>query len=236
MKPLIVCVYKSGGDFTAKYVESLKASLDLYFPTEFDFWCFTDKPAEVLHCVDYAKQLVHGLPGWWSKIEMFGNYYDDQREVIYFDLDVMPMRNLHEFYVTILEHGGPLMLRSTDRIGKAYDWPSSSIMSWRGNDLHPIYEAFMANEYIIRDARNNPLRAGQRTDQGFIRTVINPDKFQDLLPENYIVFKNDYLRDPKLFNEAYILNWTGSPRYPKMTNGLSHIKNVWNRKPQIAQR
>lgn len=235
MKPLIVCVYKSGGDFTSKWVEALKSGLDEFFPTAFDFWCFTDKPEEVLHCVDSVHILKHDLPGWWSKIELFDNIYEDNREVIYFDLDVMPMRNLHEFYVAILEHPGPLMLRSSDRVGKAEDWPSSSIMSWTSNDLHPIYEAFMVNEHIILESKNNTARAGQQTDQGFIRTVLNPDKFQDVLPENYIVFKNEYLKDPRLFETAHILNWTGKPRYPNMGKDLEHIKSIWNRKPQLVK-
>lgn len=234
MKPLIVCVYKSGGDFTSLYVKALRESLDKYFPVAFDFWCFTDLPEEVEDYVDSCILLKHNLPGWWSKIELFDNVYLDYREVFYFDLDVLILKPLHTFYVNVLEHEGPLMLRSTDRIGKSLNWPSSSIMSWTGNDLHAIYEAFMANGNIILEAGNNRSRAGQRTDQGFIRTVLNPDKFQDILPENYIVFKNEYLRQPKLFEEAYILNWTGRPRYPDMENGLHQIKNIWEGTKQEA--
>lgn len=232
MNPMIVCVYKSGGDFTSKYVNALKTSLDKYFPTEFDFWCFTDRPEEINGFVDNCILLKHDLPGWWSKIELFKEVYPYNSRVMYFDLDVLILKDLTDFYEAVVKHPAPLMLRSSDPVGKSYDWPSSSIISWTGNDLHAIYEAFMDNENVILEAGNNVRRAGQQTDQGFIRLIINPDKFQDFLPEDYIVFKNEYFQNPKLFESAYILNWTGKPRYPQMGENLQHIKNIWEGKEQ----
>lgn len=222
---IVVCTYKSGGDFTADHVAALKKQLVKYMPCNFEFWCFTDMKEEVALIADKVIPLIHNLPGWWSKIELFRPVYHTQL-VVYFDLDVMIRKDLDEF-IDIVEDFRPLMLRSADRVGRKNDWPSSSIMAWQGNELNAIYTTFFADPRTIEKTQQNTTRAGQRTDQGFIRTVINPRKFQDYLPDHYVLFKIEYLRQPKYFQQATILNWTGRPRYQQMVDD-NHIKKEWN--------
>jgi hypothetical protein len=234
---IVICVYKSGGDFTAEHVSALRAGLDRYMPCSFSFWCLTDRPFEVMDVADKVIQLGHDLPGWWSKIELFRPIYDVGQTVIYFDLDVMVLKPLDDF-INVVTTSGPTMLRSADSIGKANDWPSSSIMSWRGNELMEIYTRFFEIGNVIELSQSNPSYAGQRTDQGFIRTIVNPKKFQDYLPPHYILYKVEYLSNPILFESASILNWTGRPRFQNMNSGFKHIKKIWknlNKQEQINQ-
>ena len=224
---IVVCVYKSGGDFTSEHVVALKAGLLKYMPCNFKFWCLTDCPGEVIDIADSVINLFHNLPGWWSKIELFRALYP-MEQVIYFDLDVLILKELSMF-VDVITENSTIMLRSADRVGKENDWPSSSIMSWYGNDLNDIYLQFIALGNVIEKSKEKISRAGQRTDQGFIGSMINPNKFQDYLWDNYILYKIEYLENPKLFEQAHILNWTGKPRYQDMPKEFKHIKDLWSK-------
>lgn len=232
---IVVCVYKSGGDFTAEHVQALKNGLDKYMPYDFEFWCFTDKPGQVKGFVDRTIRLIHDLPGWWSKIELFRPVYKEQH-ILYFDLDVLIIKPIDQFFINAIEEYSPIMLRSSNPVGERNDWPSTSIMAWVGNNLNNIYLKFFKLGNVIERAKiDNPKVAGQQGDQGFIRTCVNPNKFQDYLPDNYILFKNEYMQDPKRFKDTVILNWTGKPRYQDMSNGLSEIKELWNNQKQLCQ-
>ncbi len=233
----IVCVYKSGGDYDAKYVMALKVALEKYCYVDYNFYCLTDKPDEIK---DYAKIILleHNLPGWWSKIELFNpniNYNWDNNLVLYFDLDVLILKGIQKLIEVCLSFTEPLMLRSRDPVGIEYNWPSSSIMSWVGTSMSEVYRVFFDKgiEASINETKNNIARAGQQTDQGFIRTILNPRKIQDYLPKNYIVFKVDYLKNPNVFDEITILNWTGKPRFHYMNKSFYKIKEIWDNRQKL---
>ncbi len=228
----IVCVYKSGGDFTEQYVKALKVSLDKFCPVPYDFYCLTDLSYAV-EKYSIIVDLKHNWPGWWSKLELFNPvlpFNTSNETVLYFDLDVLILRDISNLVELIRYLKYPMMLRSSDKLGEKNDWPSSSIMAWRGDMMQGVYYTVIQKGIteVIQKAYKNPSRAGQRTDQGFIRTIINPNKFQDFLPEGYIVFKYpDYVRNPKVIEKATILNWTGKPRFTEMGESLNQIKMLW---------
>lgn len=187
---------------------------------------FTDKVHEAVGVADTIIELKHNLPGWWSKIELFRPVYSRGSTIVYFDLDVLLLKNIDRF-IDLITTKHPLMLRSADQVGKEKDWPSSSIMSWQGNELQDIYTKFLKIGNVVEASRQKISRAGQQTDQGFIRTICNPKKLQDYLPDGYILYKKEYLENPNLFNHARILNWTGAPRFQFMNYTLRHIKELW---------
>lgn len=223
----IACVYKSGGDFDARYVQALGACLHRHVDEEFEFICLTDRPKEVERFV-HVIELQHDLPGWWSKIELFNPKVLEDDYVLYFDLDVIVLKSLYEMLKVVKKSFYPIMLRSRDAEGELNDWPSSSIMAWQGHNMDEVYQEFFRRGNVIETAGENISRAGQRTDQGFIRTVVNPDKFQDYLPKGYVIFKMDYLRNPSLYDQATVLNWTGKPRFHTMDNKYLKIKSLWD--------
>lgn len=81
----IVCVYKTGGDFTDEYVEALHDSL-LDYP--YEFVCLTD--SQTIRNDIKTIPLKFGFSGWWSKMELFCFEHDIlDDDILYFDLDTV---------------------------------------------------------------------------------------------------------------------------------------------------
>lgn len=232
----IVCVYKSGGDYDIKYVVALKNALKKYCKEPFDFYCLTDEAEEVTPFA-IPVLLEHDLPGWWSKIELFNpKLFSDKETVLYFDLDVLILKDISKLIEVCREDRSfPIMLRSYDKLGKANDWPSSSIMSWNGRKMHRVWYEFFRRrpERVMEAALKETVLAGQRTDQGFIRKITQTRKFQDVLPKQYFAFKYDYWQDPKVFEIATILNWTGRPRLHKIKQQALDVRLCWRDRCKI---
>ncbi len=233
----IVSVYKSGGDYDIRYVVALANELVKYVKVPYKFYCLTDQPTEVAPYAIPIK-LKHGWPGWWSKLEIFNKEQIFNRStdvVLYLDLDVLLLGSMASLINVCYQLNYPIMLRSSDKVGKANNWPSSSIMAWKGQMMTEVYVQVRIRgiEDVIIKTNQNVSRAGQRTDQGFIRTLINPNKFQDFLPKKYIAFKYpDYLKNEKVINRASILNWTGLPRFHQM--GESHpVRMLWEEQVHV---
>jgi hypothetical protein len=226
----VVCVYKSGGDYDVRYVRALKACLTKFSPEPFDFYCLTDISYET-ESFTRTVELRHNWPGWWSKLELFNPEHSFNKRkgtVLYFDLDVIILKDLSHLIELCRHLTWPMSLRSSDVVGEAKDWPSSSIMAWQGDMMKEVYyQALNKGIYQVqKEAIEKTSRAGQRTDQGFIRTIIDPNKLQDFLPENYIAFKHPHwMQNPKVIETATILNWTGKPRFSDMKK--STIKTIW---------
>lgn len=229
----VLCVYKTGGDYDLRYVEALRFATERYLGMGHDFVCLTDDVVGV-SSIDgvTAIELKHNWLGWWSKIELFRPDLVSDNTTIYFDLDVLILKDILKFTKVCRGSSIPLMLRSCDRVGEANDWPSSSIMSWIGRGMNRVYYEFIKDPIgSIDKLKQDTSRAGQRTDQGFIRQVINPHKFQDRLPDNYVMFKAQYLAisddedDP--LDYVHILNWTGQPRFHKMDLDFWNIQALW---------
>jgi len=83
----VVCVLKSGGVYDATWVLRLRDGVARHLPIEHRFVCLSDVdvPCERI-------PLVHGWPGWWSKLEL----YKVEGPVLYFDLDTAIVGDLTE--------------------------------------------------------------------------------------------------------------------------------------------
>jgi hypothetical protein len=77
---LVLCVCKSGGEYSAEWVRKLKDGVARNLTVPYEFKCLSD--IEVPDRIP----LRHKWPGWWSKIELF-------REItgptLYLDLDTV---------------------------------------------------------------------------------------------------------------------------------------------------
>jgi hypothetical protein len=128
----VMCVYKTGGDFTAEYVSRLFEGVLDRSTRPVRFVCLTDSD-EDLPCEKIP--LTEDLPGWWSKLELFKEY---RGRVVYFDLDMMIVGNIDP----LLDYAGPMaMLNFPQYAGKTPPHPNewnSSIMAWN-SPLQFIY-------------------------------------------------------------------------------------------------
>ena len=79
----IFTVYKTGGDYTAKYVYKIYQGIKDNTTLPFEFYCFTDSDEDL---PGVKIPLQDDLPGWWAKIEMFKKFIG---RVVYFDLDTL---------------------------------------------------------------------------------------------------------------------------------------------------
>lgn len=118
----VVCVLKSGGDFTGEYVDKLESMLKRHLTVPFLFVPMTDER----RC-GKPGLLVKGWPGWWSKIETFRI----EGPCLYFDLDTVIVGNIDELAHGILSNPDEsfYMLRKFRQAAGM----NSGIMAWTGD-------------------------------------------------------------------------------------------------------
>lgn len=184
----LACVYKTGGDFTAEYVNRLAESLAPFGPLH----VLTDsnEPMDAI-----AIKLEQGYPGWWSKMELFRRFCVGK--TIYFDLDtvikgdISPLFELpHPFYM-LSDFYKP-------------EQEASGVMVWDGN-----FDYLSSGFTMDKAARYNvPARW---YDQGYIRDnlQITPKRLQDALPGFFASYKADSVETRKA---ASVVCFHGKPR------------------------
>jgi hypothetical protein len=224
----IVCVHKKGVKFNVKYVDILYTQLKNNITKPFEFVCLTDD-AETKNREYKTIDLIHGLEGWWSKLELFRDIYNTEY-VLYFDLDSLILRNIDLLLEEIKKHNF-LMLKDFFIRQNMY-YPISGIMAWKTTSRFPkyIYESFMkCPKENIAITKTSKIRAGQEGDQGYLKNLLGMDNielFQDYLPENYIWGKIHTQDLPNKPN-CNIVAWSGKPELDKIYKKYSWINEVW---------
>lgn len=166
-----VCVLRSGGCYTAEYVEKLRAGVARHLTMEHRFVCLSDVdvPCERI-------PLAHNWPGWWSKMELF----QLPPPVLYADLDTIIVDSLTDAARAAQSH--PLILLRDFYREKGF---GSGLMGW-ASDQRPLYDKFAA------DPRGWMGRLGGRGDQGFLEETVARSAvhlWQDILPGQIVSYK-----------------------------------------------
>lgn len=212
----ILSVLRSGGTYGPEHVKKLKYGVENASERNIRFVCLTD-----FDFIDFCEviPLKHNWDGWWSKIELFRPDLGIEN-AIYFDLDVIILRNIDEL-IKLSEELLFCMLKGWNTVGGIH--PSSSIMCGRF-DLHTdVYEIFAKDPVYYKRKLKRKVGAGMQGDQGFIIDIIG-DKIpylQDHLPKDYIIGKRMYKKNIDLINKAHILSWSGNPR-------IHTVKELWD--------
>ena len=211
----IACVLKSGrfargvyqDGYTPDDVGRLKVMVQDNLSFKHRFVCFSDVdvPCERI-------PLKHGWPGWWSKIELFSETFDDT--VVFFDLDTVIAGNLDDM---VLYPHKFTMLRDFGSAGV----PNSGLMAWKGDYRH-IYETYAANDNLYRKTFIAPPKIG---DQAYIVSVENPVNFwQDLFPQQVFSYKKHCMGKLKPEN-ARVVCFHG---VPKGAGSTGWVKEIWS--------
>jgi len=127
----------TGGVYGPVHVHALQEQIKKYYPHPHDFVCFTDVPE-----VPGKKiRLEYGLPGWWSKIEMYKLKSNNPNDVfIYLDLDIVITGDLSR----IVDYPHDISAFSeVEAPGMVKGCFCSCIVAWRG-DHSDIYREFMS--------------------------------------------------------------------------------------------
>ena len=124
----VVCVLKSGGDFTTQDVINLRIMLDKNITVPYDFYCLTDL-LEVGRF--HITPLVHGYSGWWSKIELFRPGLVRADRIVYFDLDTVIIGNIDELLLQDADFMGLRLFRHAPE--KENKYAGSGILGWKND-------------------------------------------------------------------------------------------------------
>lgn len=172
----VLTVYRSGGQFTPEYVTRLRDGVAAHLTIPHKFVCMTDTPIDGVECIP----LQLGLPGWWSKPEIFRADLPFKR-VFYLDLSCVVSGLLDE-------------MAMQDDIVITSDWyyggPSQSVLLYNVGDFSAQWEAFSADPARwMREG--DKMIAPNFGDQILVRDLPVPELnyWQDVLPGHLVSFK-----------------------------------------------
>lgn len=146
-KVTFACVFVEGNvPYTAQYVLRLYSMLNKNTKGPASFVCLTDRPRLLpasYHTIRIGKP--NGVPGWWSKLELFNPRNALRGRVVYVDLDVLVVKSVDpvvEFNapVAFIPHSGDWQGRNGLAVVKRYN---SSVMKFDNIEKHQhLYTKF----------------------------------------------------------------------------------------------
>lgn len=143
------CVWVQGNvPYSVDYVRYLRAAVARNYSPRHRFVCLTDRASHLSDVDTVSVKPVPGIPGWWSKVELFNKKHELSGRVVYLDLDVLVVGGLQaiadypaEF--ALVPHAGTF--RGTNRL-KVVPRYNSSVMAWDVSDrMHRLYDLWTPN-------------------------------------------------------------------------------------------
>lgn len=197
--PIITCVYKSAPvqqtqSYSIDHVYWLAEQVKQHVSIKHQFICLTDAKIPDIE----TRPLLHNLPGWWSKLELFRAF----DSAFYLDLDTVLLNDISEMIIY------PHTFTALRDLNKnRHNGIGSGVMAWSGGHKS-LFQTFMKRHHHFMQAYNTAHRWG---DQGFIQdNVQNVGKFQDLFPFSIESYKFDIETNPK--PSTSIVCFHGKPR------------------------
>ena len=205
----IICVLRSGGDYTPEYVQNMKKSLDrvIGYRDDWEFFCFTDLQITLPGAVIIP--MHKELEGWWSKLEIF----QYRGACLYFDLDTVLISDFSYIFKVIRELK-PFEFLALKPFRSSEIW-ASGIMAWNG-DWNKVFNDFRPSDMQVKwDQRYifpklEKLGATVRSIQGYLMGVYS--------------YKH-HCRE-ELPADASIVCFHGRPR-PHQVTWINWVKRYW---------
>ena len=165
----IVTVLRSGGEYLPEHVERLRKQCRKHSKAEFVCFADTDVPGR--------KPLLHGWPGWWSKIHVFRLhgpcFFVDLDTTICGDIaSLLDLAKAHPF-IALRDFNFPVRIMG------------SGVMAWSG-DMRHLYRTFASDpeRHMLENRSGRWLG-----DQGFLERRTQPEFWQDLAPGAVVSWK-----------------------------------------------
>ena len=143
------CVWVSGNvPYDADYVHKLRDGVAQNYSGTYRFVCLTDRKQELRSVDAVPIKSVPGIPGWWSKIELFNPAHELQGRVVYLDLDTLVVGDLspvvdYPSAFALVPDEGDFQGRGNLRVVKKYN---SSVMVFdHGPRMHRLHELWNVN-------------------------------------------------------------------------------------------
>lgn len=180
MRPIpeftVLTVYRSGGQYGPEYVTRLRDGVATGLSRPHAFVCMTDDPIPGVDCIPFEL----GLPGWWSKPEIFRPDLPAKR-VLYLDLSCVVTGSLDD-------------MAMQDGIVITADWyhggPSQSVLLYNVGDFTNLWETFAADPAPWMTEGDKCI-APNFGDQILVRELPVPEMkyWQDVLPGHLVSYK-----------------------------------------------
>lgn len=205
----IICVLRSGGDYTPEYVQNMKNSLDRVLSdcNDWEFICLADLSFVASGIT--ISPLIADLEGWWSKLEIFKL----TGPCLYFDLDSVFILDFSHLLKIVQE------LKSFEFLAlkpfRSSEIWASGIMAWNG-DWQQLFDDFRPSDMKVKwDQRYifpklEKLGATVRSIQGHLIGVCS--------------YKH-HCRE-QLPSDASIVCFHGRPR-PHQVAWINWVKKYW---------
>lgn len=207
----VVCVLRSGGDYSPYHVEKLRKQIKV-FCKDVRFICISDVPLSCEHIL-----LNSDWSGWYAKMEMCRP--DIEGDFLYLDLDMVVVGSLDDIFS--VRHSTVLRDFYWNRYAnKNYDSVCSALMYLKAEDRAKVWQ------YWSEAPRDRQIEAGRAGDQYIFEKILGAqaDRWQDVLPGQVVSYKAD-MRDKALDKppqNARIVCFHGKPRPWKAQDAWVH--------------
>lgn len=228
---IVVTVLKSGGDYDVEDVNRLYESMEQdLIDYDITFMCFTDytdfEPIDKFHIGIDVMLLLADLPGWWSKMEIFRLSHWLAHDLLYIDLDTVPIRSMKPVF-DVCEGRKDMIMLSDFYFPHKY---ASAIM----------YIPYNVPGNFELDFFRYPkgVMEKYRGDQDFLQAVIERedikvDRWDKVLPNAFCSYKAHFRPDlmpgsanplPVDLSQARVVCFHGKPR-PKDVDINTEVMN-----------
>ena len=206
----IICVLRSGGDYTPEYVQNMKNSLDrvIGYRDDWKFICLTDMDPPIRSDI-FIWPILQNLEGWWSKLEIFRC----TGPCLYLDLDSVLISDFSHLF-SIIRNLKKYEFLALKPFRSSEVW-ASGIMAWNG-DWHQLFDDFRPSNMVVKwDQRYifpklEKLGATVRAIQGYLMGVYSyKHHCREQLPE-----------------DASIICFHGRPR-PHQVAWINWVRKYW---------
>jgi hypothetical protein len=216
----IACVYKTGGDYDARYVEALTHQMEAIGAYRVArLVCLTDDRSIFKMPGVTAIDLENGWPGWWSVPEV----YRVTGPTMVVGLDHVFLKPIDHFAATIhsLEQSDFIMMRA---FAKKRLW-ASGIMAWHGDW-----------RWLYRDFDYDKWKGHEGGEQDYARDTLMALAHRgeiQLLPAQrwlkLVSYKKHVRKNPAIMDDADMILFHGLPR-------PHQVKEKWVKKAWLGQR
>lgn len=158
----VVCVLRSGGDYTPRYAIALQRGVKKHLRLDHRFICLTDDcewAADMTLAKIETRPLLYDWPGWWAKINAFAI----GGPCLYLDLDTVLTGDISDLCASIYElKEHELLTLRCFRVPRV----ASGVMAWRGDW-----------SWLVSQMRNTPDKQFQKIGRS-TPLVVNHRKYR----------------------------------------------------------
>ena len=212
----VICVLKSGGDFTEDYVRKLFASIQRHSSTEdMEFICLTD--LKIDSPFFRTEPLLNNYPGWWSKVEVFRPKLTKAEMCVYIDLDTVILGDISDLLQHKVKDTFSALLPWNEK-NRASGNFASGIMRWQTSLYHFLYDEFQKHD------KDTFLGDQQYFSSLMMERGYPWSPLQQFFPGIYSYKRN--VRNGRVLRDARIICFHGKPR-PHEVRNQNWIKENW---------